>query len=254
MANVIARSLVDGSKAPPWIAWSRSRRARAIAGASAAARGVGTTPRPLRTSSGSPSAARKRARALLTAEGVTCRRRAARATLRSPSTLSSTRSRFKSSADKLTAGDDTHHEASLAEINRRRRVVSMTRTVIGHVTHFALAALVAGGCATQDTRSTAMSDRLRDQNKHDVARLFDIFNQGDLAAIDELVGPDYVGAQGGKGPEGFKAVVVGLRTSFPDLHYTINDVLAEGDQVAVRWRWTGTYRAPFRGFAATGKT
>lgn len=99
-----------------------------------------------------------------------------------------------------------------------------------------------------------MSDRLRDQNKHDVARLFDIFNQGDLAAIDELVGPDYVGAQGGKGPAGFKAVVVGLRTSFPDLHYTIDDVLAEGDQVAVRWRWTGTYRAPFRGFAATGKT
>src|SRR5262249_16819727 len=56
-----------------------------------------------------------------------------------------------------------------------------------------------------------------------------------------------------KGPAGFKAVVMGLRTAFPDLHYTIDDLLAVGDEVAVRWHWTGTHRAPFRAFPATGK-
>ena len=98
-----------------------------------------------------------------------------------------------------------------------------------------------------------MTEQTRDENKQTVVTLFETFNQGDLTRIDQLVGPDYVGPQGDKGPSGFKAVVVGLRTSFPDLHYTLNDIVAEGDQVAVQWRWTGTYQAPFRGFPATGK-
>ena len=101
-----------------------------------------------------------------------------------------------------------------------------------------------------------MSDhdsQIREQNKQSVQTLFETFNHGDLSPIETLVGPEYVGAQGDKGPAGFKAVVVGLRTAFPDLHYTLDDVMAEGDQVAVRWHWTGTHRAPFRVFPATGK-
>ena len=47
--------------------------------------------------------------------------------------------------------------------------------------------------------------------------------------------------------------MVGLRTAFPDIHYTLDDVVAEGDRVAVRWHWTGTHKAPFRAFPATGK-
>jgi predicted ester cyclase len=121
----------------------------------------------------------------------------------------------------------------------------------------ALATLVASGCAhpsiESHTRSNAMSEQIREDNKHTVRRLFETFNGADLAAIDSLVGPEYVGAQGGQGPAGFKAVVVGLRAAFPDLHYTLDDVMAEGDQVAVRWHWTGTHRAAFRGFPPTGK-
>ncbi len=114
-ASVSSRSAVAGSKSPPSTVRSRSRSARARPGASAAARGVGTMPRPLRLISGSSSVARRRASALLTADGVTCSRRAARATLRSASTVSSTSSRFRSSDDRLTDGDDTHHESSLVE-------------------------------------------------------------------------------------------------------------------------------------------
>lgn len=98
-----------------------------------------------------------------------------------------------------------------------------------------------------------MSDQIREANKRSVGKLFETFNDGDLAAIDQLVGHEYVGAQGDRGPAGFKVVVVNLRSAFPDLHYTLEDVVAEGDRVAVRWRWTGTHAAPFRAFPPTGK-
>ncbi len=42
-----------------------------------------------------------------------------------------------------------------------------------------------------------------------------------------------------------------LRTAFPDIHYAITHILAEGEHVAVRWTWTGTHRAAFKGNAAT---
>lgn len=98
-----------------------------------------------------------------------------------------------------------------------------------------------------------MSGQTRDENKRQIEKLFDTFNHGDLGRIDELVAPDYLGPQGDKGPDGFRKVVVGLRTAFPDIHYTIDDLVAEDDRVAVRWHWTGTHKAPFRAFPPTGK-
>ena len=103
-------------------------------------------------------------------------------------------------------------------------------------------------------RAISKSDQIREDNRRRVAMLFEAFNDGSLDVVDELLGPEYVGAQGDAGPAGFKAVVAGLRAAFPDIHYTLDDVVAEGDQVAVRWHWTGTHRAAFRGFRATGKT
>jgi len=100
-----------------------------------------------------------------------------------------------------------------------------------------------------------MSDETRDDNKRTIDRLFDrCFNQGDLALLDELVAPEYVGPQDTRGPNGFRGIVAGLRTGFPDIHYTLDDVLAEGDRVAVRWHWTGTNTGPFRAFPPTGKS
>ena len=93
----------------------------------------------------------------------------------------------------------------------------------------------------------------QEQNKGSVRRLFETFNQGDLTVIDQLVGPEYAGAQGDRGPDGFKAVVRGLRTAFPDLRYTIDEMVAEEDRVAVRWHWTGTHQGPFRAFPASGR-
>src|SRR5882757_10279010 len=74
-------------------------------------------PRPLLMTSGSLRARRSRASELLIADGVTWSRRAARATLCSASTVSSTTSRFKSSCDNLMDGEYTRHEPSLVEMN-----------------------------------------------------------------------------------------------------------------------------------------
>lgn len=55
------------------------------------------------------------------------------------------------------------------------------------------------------------------------------------------------------GPEGFEAFFDGIRTAFPDLRFTVEDVFACGAKVVGRWRMTGTHHGPFQGIAPTGK-
>jgi steroid delta-isomerase-like uncharacterized protein len=80
-------------------------------------------------------------------------------------------------------------------------------------------------------------------------------NHFDPAAIDEQVGDDFFEHAAGArlGPEGVKQHIQGMKTVFPDLHVTIEDIVAEGDKVAVRARWQGTHSADFRGVPAPHK-
>src|SRR5262245_3300978 len=87
--------------------------AAATSGANDRANGVDTTFLPLRTNNGSPSSSRNRASELLTAEGVTCSRSAARTTLPSTRTWCSARIRFRSMASILIWSVELHHEQSL---------------------------------------------------------------------------------------------------------------------------------------------
>jgi predicted ester cyclase len=104
------------------------------------------------------------------------------------------------------------------------------------------------------TGKPAMNDTTRDQNKAQVRTLFEEgMNLGKWDVIDRLIAAEYVGAQGEKGPDAFKGVVRGLRNAFPDIHYTLDDVVAEGDSVATRWHWSGTHTAAFRAFAPSHK-
>ena len=101
-ASVKVRVVSAGTNdAPSSRATSSCDVSCASTGASAAARGVGTRPRPRRTTSGSPSATRSRASALLTADCVTWSLRAARVALPSCRTAWSTRSRFRSRLDRF---------------------------------------------------------------------------------------------------------------------------------------------------------
>jgi len=97
-----------------------------------------------------------------------------------------------------------------------------------------------------------------EENKAIVRRVFEeLFNQGKLDVAGEIFAADYVFhaplAAEVRGPEGFKQFVSMYRTAFPDLQYTIEDQIAEGDEVVTRWTATGTHRGELMGIAPTGK-
>lgn len=55
------------------------------------------------------------------------------------------------------------------------------------------------------------------------------------------------------GGEGYLSVVHWMRQSFPDVHWKLEDMVAEGNVVAVRWTLSGTHKGAFMGMPATGK-
>jgi len=99
-----------------------------------------------------------------------------------------------------------------------------------------------------------------EQNKTFVRRYWEqVWNQGNLAVVDELIASDFDGhplpsdPDFGRGPAGQKQLVGMYRTAFPDLHMTIEDMTAEGDRVVVRWTVRGTQTGEMMGIPATGK-
>ena len=96
-----------------------------------------------------------------------------------------------------------------------------------------------------------------EENKAIVHRFYEELNKGNLAVLDELFAADFVWhAPGGLeqyGAEATKKIHARVFTTFPDLHVTIEDMIAEGDKVVVRSTRTGTHRGEYRGIAATGR-
>lgn len=96
-----------------------------------------------------------------------------------------------------------------------------------------------------------------EENKAVIRRhVEDLWNKGDLAVADEIISADFVfhGPAGEfKGPEGVKQMFVMFRTAFPDCHFTIDDMVAEGDKVAMRMTFTGTHTGDLMGMAPTAK-
>jgi len=91
-----------------------------------------------------------------------------------------------------------------------------------------------------------------EHNKHVVRRIYEAcINLGQLDHLSDLISEDYEGPQGQRGVAGYRSTIVGLRAGFPDVHFTLEDVFAEGDKVAVRWRWEGTHSGQFQAFAPT---
>ena len=89
--------------------------------------------------------------------------------------------------------------------------------------------------------------------------LEEVFNQGDLAIVDELVAPDFLNhdvppGMNSRGPDSTRQIARMLRTAFPDLHFTIEELVAEADTVAGRVTMRGTHLGPFQGIPATGRS
>jgi steroid delta-isomerase-like uncharacterized protein len=82
-------------------------------------------------------------------------------------------------------------------------------------------------------------------------------NQGRIDSTERFVWEDVVEQVPfpGQGPgvEGLKDVLRGMRAGFPDIHFAIEEQIAEGDKVLSRFEWTGTHRGEFLGVPATGR-
>jgi len=95
-----------------------------------------------------------------------------------------------------------------------------------------------------------------EENKAIIRRVIEAVNKQNLASLDELIAPDFVyhtHTQQIQGLEVLKQVIEDEIKGFPDLHVTIEDIIAEGDKVCVRLKETGTHIGEFRGLAPTGK-
>src|ERR1700693_4894801 len=103
-----------------------------------------------------------------------------------------------------------------------------------------------------------------EENKAIVRNMFEeVFNKGNLAAVDQLFAPNIVAhldypsnlpvpAEYQLSLEELKQVVSQFRTTFPDLHYTVELQVAEGDMVVTRVTARGTHTGEYRGLTYKG--
>jgi steroid delta-isomerase-like uncharacterized protein len=100
-----------------------------------------------------------------------------------------------------------------------------------------------------------------EENKALVHRYYEAWNEAlnkqNLAGVDELFAPDFVIHGTGLFPDmdlaGVKQVFTAWWTVFPDWHYTLEDLIAEGDKVAHRYTVRGTHQGEIMGIPPTGK-
>jgi len=98
------------------------------------------------------------------------------------------------------------------------------------------------------------------QDSATVVRRFvdEVITQGDIDRAGEFVWDDVVEQVPfpGQGPglDGLKDILRGMRAAFPDLIFSIEEQITEGDRVASRFEWTGTHEGAFLGVPATGRS
>ncbi|NJK54353.1 MAG: ester cyclase [Leptolyngbyaceae cyanobacterium SU_3_3] len=99
-----------------------------------------------------------------------------------------------------------------------------------------------------------------DLNEAIIDRYFnELMNQGKLEIIPEIMTegitfriptlPEPI-----RGHDGLKAFITGLRTGFPDIQFSVERQIAEGNKVASRWYITATHQGTFLGMPATGNS
>ncbi|HEY1286821.1 MAG TPA: ester cyclase [Burkholderiales bacterium] len=103
-----------------------------------------------------------------------------------------------------------------------------------------------------------MTERIAADNKGVVRRFYrEVFGDWNMALVDEVLSPQFVShdwPQGGPtGPRMFRDFYSAIRSALPDARYQVDDLIAEGDRVVVRWQLLGTHKGDFRGIAPSGR-
>jgi steroid delta-isomerase-like uncharacterized protein len=129
----------------------------------------------------------------------------------------------------------------------------MRRHIAGIILTACLTACTAVLCVTP-----LLSAHDGPQDGRTIARRYfeEVWNQGKVDVLDELLAPDYVNhtpstGHPPPGPAGLKPIVLAIRGAFPDLHYTIEDVIVTADTVVIRTTMTGTHEGDLFGVPPT---
>jgi steroid delta-isomerase-like uncharacterized protein len=100
-------------------------------------------------------------------------------------------------------------------------------------------------------------EEMSELNKTLARRWFeDLFSRGNLDVANEILSAEFVDHQtheDERGLEELKAYVTIYRAAFPDIQDTLEQIVAEGDKVVVRWTSRGTHQGEFMGAAPTGR-
>ena len=93
-----------------------------------------------------------------------------------------------------------------------------------------------------------------EENKAIMRRYYEAANKHNVDLVVEFVAPDFVDYSNKiEGQESLREFGNILEKGFPDLHWTIEDIVAEGDKVWVRTTMTGTHKGEYRGVPPTGE-
>src|SRR5690348_272295 len=96
-----------------------------------------------------------------------------------------------------------------------------------------------------------------EKNKTIARSCLELITEKNFAAIDQLYASTYVrhdpDSPQVRSLDDYRQYLAGLCTIFPDLHFTVEDVVAEGEKVVCRFSIRGTHSTPWRGLPATGK-
>jgi steroid delta-isomerase-like uncharacterized protein len=95
-------------------------------------------------------------------------------------------------------------------------------------------------------------------NKELLRRFYkEVYVDWNMSLVDDVVSPQFTShdwpADGPTGPQAFRDYYTELRSAVPDARYEVDDLIAEGDRVVVRWRLLGTHKGDFKGLAPTGR-
>jgi steroid delta-isomerase-like uncharacterized protein len=100
---------------------------------------------------------------------------------------------------------------------------------------------------------------MSDENKAVARRFFEIFNEGNVDAVDDIVAADAINHDAynpyaSEGAAGAKKSITMYREAFPDISFELGVQIAEGDYVATPWSGTGTHEGPIMGIEPSGNS
>lgn len=87
----------------------------------------------------------------------------------------------------------------------------------------------------------------------------EVWNKGNIDAVDQLIASEFLDHDPANPPNlppgaaGLKQHVAAMRAAFPDVHFTVEDMVVAGDKVVTRWTVRGTHKGALMGIPPTNK-